>query len=280
MTAPAFELSQYLARIGYSGSRASTLDVLREVHWRHITCIAFENLDVLMERPIRTDVGSLVSKLVEGGRGGYCYEQNGLLLHALQALGFHVRPLLARTLWQRNPSRPVPRTHMLLRVDLDEGAFIVDAGFGSYVPTAPLALMLHVEQPTPLEAFRLVPQDGHLELQVQLPRLGWAPVYSLLPEPVLLVDCEPMNWFHSTSPISPFTQNLAVARPDGLRRHTLRNGLYSTRDPDGRTERREMRSGTEIMAVLAEVFLLDISRDPDPAALLSRLELIAATPTV
>ncbi len=81
----------------------------------------FENLDVVLKRPIRLDPASLVQKIVAGRRGGYCFESNALFMYALQALGFTVTPLAARVLWERkDPSLP-PRSHMLLMVDLEEG---------------------------------------------------------------------------------------------------------------------------------------------------------------
>ena len=49
--------------------------------------IAFENLDPLLKRPVKLDAASLEAKLVKGGRGGYCFEQNLLFGHVLRALG-------------------------------------------------------------------------------------------------------------------------------------------------------------------------------------------------
>jgi len=82
-----FDLNAYCARIGYAGPLTPTLETLHAVVARHAATIPFENLDVLLGRPIRLDAESLQKKLVRERRGGYCFEQNGLLLLALGAFG-------------------------------------------------------------------------------------------------------------------------------------------------------------------------------------------------
>ncbi len=86
---------------------------------RHARAIAFENLDPFLRRPVRLDTASLTSKLVHGGRGGYCFEKNLLLTHALDAFGYPTTGLAARVLWNRPADAPLPaRSHMLVGVDL------------------------------------------------------------------------------------------------------------------------------------------------------------------
>src|SRR4051794_41777958 len=69
------ELQEYAARIEYAGEFAPTIDVLRALHLAHATHIPFENLDILLGRPIRLDLASLQAKLVHGGRGGDFFQE-------------------------------------------------------------------------------------------------------------------------------------------------------------------------------------------------------------
>ena len=78
-----FDLDAYLRRIDYRGAREPTLPALQALHLAHATHIPFENLDILLGRSIRLDLASLQAKLVAGGRGGYCFEQNTLFTAAL-----------------------------------------------------------------------------------------------------------------------------------------------------------------------------------------------------
>ena len=96
-SAPAgtLDLDAYLRRIDYGGALEPTLPALQALHLAHATHIPFENLDILLGRSIRLDLASLQAKLVAGGRGGYCFEQNTLFTAALRALGFDVTLLAA-----------------------------------------------------------------------------------------------------------------------------------------------------------------------------------------
>ncbi len=126
----AFDLKAYLRRIGGVDCRAPDLGTLRAIVARHARAIPFENLDPFLRRPVRLDTASLTSKLVHGGRGGYCFEQNLLLTHALDAFGYPTTGLAARVLWNRPADAPLPaRGHMLVGVDLEEGPHVVDVGF-------------------------------------------------------------------------------------------------------------------------------------------------------
>jgi arylamine N-acetyltransferase len=90
------DLGAYFRRIGYEGPAAPDLATLRAIQRRQVGAIPFENLDPLTGRPVRLDLPSLEAKLVQGRRGGYCFELNSLLKAALEALGFAVIGLAAR----------------------------------------------------------------------------------------------------------------------------------------------------------------------------------------
>src|SRR5262249_42732190 len=122
------DIDAYLRRIGYRGEVAPTLVVLDALHLAHATHIPFENLDIQLGRPIQIDLANVQAKLVLGGRGGYCFEQNTLLAAVLRQIGFHVTTLLARV--RLHKQRPVPRSHMVLKVDSGECSYLADVGFG------------------------------------------------------------------------------------------------------------------------------------------------------
>ena len=82
--------------IRHTGPREPTLDTLRGLVFAHATSVPFENLDVLLGRGVSLADDDVERKLVTDRRGGYCFEQNSLLLRALSALGFEATPLSAR----------------------------------------------------------------------------------------------------------------------------------------------------------------------------------------
>ena len=207
---------------------------------------------------MRLDPESLQGKLVAGRRGGYCFEQNGLFLRVLQALGFAVTPLAARVRWMAPEDAPrSPLSHMLLKVDLPEGPFLADVGFGGQSPTAPLRLEPGLEQPTPHGVYRLVPgPDGH-DLQMRLPD-RWQSMYRFQTEPQGPRDYEVFNWFTSTHPNSRFVQNLIAARVAGERRLNLLNADLTTYWPDGQAETRRLGGAAAAHEALASDFGLQV----------------------
>jgi N-hydroxyarylamine O-acetyltransferase len=219
-------LEAYLARIGYRGPRVPTLAVLRDVVCAHARSIPFENLDVLLGRGISLDDEAVERKLVHDRRGGYCFEQNSLLLRALTALGFSAAPLSARVRVNQPPGVIPPRTHLFLRVELDGVPWLADVGIGGLSPTGPFRL----------DAIGIDVCEFTLE---EMPA----------------IDRELSNWWTSTHPQSRFRQNLiaGLARPDGTRVSIL-NREFTHRRGAEVLERFEFADADHLLMVLAERF--------------------------
>jgi N-hydroxyarylamine O-acetyltransferase len=252
-----FDVDAYLKRIGAQSIGPPTLPLLRTIVARHAATIPFENLDIVLGRPIHLDIGSIQAKLIHANRGGYCFEHNTLLQAALDRLGFTVSTLMARVVRGAPANAITPRTHMLLRVDLPDGAYLADAGFGNLMPTAPLMLGRSEPQPTEHQDYRLQPLDGESLLQV---RLGaeWANLYrfaGLISHPI---DHEVGNWFTSTKPNTLFTANVIAARSAPKSRKTLFNGAVTIRDPQNRTERWVLQTETDLQDALHDHFGIDL----------------------
>jgi N-hydroxyarylamine O-acetyltransferase len=189
-------LEKYFEKIGFTGPAAATLGTLKRLQVLHATAIPFENIDPLMGRPVSLNLSALSEKFLDQGRGGYCFEQNVFFQGVLQSLGFSVFGLAAVVQWNRPAEEYGPRIHMVLRVELPEGEFIADVGYGRLTLTSPLELVPTIEQQTTLEVFRLVPIDGEFQVQVKLGN-RWAAVYQVSLQNVSLDDYAVYNWFTS-----------------------------------------------------------------------------------
>ncbi len=257
----AIDLPAYLARIGWSGERTPTPAVLDGLVAAHTAAIAFEALDPWRGVPVELDVASLEAKLVRGGRGGYCFEQNLLFAAALRALGFHVSYLAARVLWLQRENAITPRSHMLLRIDFDDGPRLADVGFGRLTPTASLSLEAAIEQATPLETFRLVPEGGDWRVQAAL-KGAWRTLYRFDLQPQHFMDLVLANHYAGTHPRSVFVNDLIAARPMADRRLTLQNRHFAIEYRDGTRQARELDSAGDIRAVLSGEFGIALPDDP------------------
>lgn len=256
------DLDAYLKRIGYEGPRAPTLETLRALHARHTEAIAFENLNPIMGWPVPHDLAAVQEKIVRGGRGGWCFEQNLLFGQALRALGFQVTDLAARVLWGAGEDAITRRSHMLLLVNLDGEPYIADVGFGGQTLTGPLRLVPDVEQSTPHEVFRLVRVADDLKLQTRLAE-GWKALYRFDLQPQFPVDYEAVNYFLATHPSSHFRSSLRVARPLPGLRYGLANNQLATHRLTGVTEKRVLTSVAEIRDALGDLFGLTLPAGPD-----------------
>lgn len=248
------DLDAYFERIGLSGPMPPTLATLNALTAAHVQAIPFENLDVLLGRPIDLTPAALADKLVGRGRGGYCFEQNGLLLEVLLALGFQATGLSARVRYQRPRGDVPPRTHLFVRVDLDGEAWAADVGVGGLSMTSAIRLDVEDEQRTPHEPRRIVREGDVLFNQVRFGE-DWHDVYEFTGEAMPPIDRIVANWFTSAHPESHFKNRLVVARalPDGGRISIL-NRVHTRRDRDGASESTTLGSPAELLAILAEDF--------------------------
>jgi len=272
------DLDAYFDRIGYGGPREPTLAVLRELHRLHPMAIPFENLDPLLQQPVRLDPDTLRNKLVLGRRGGYCFEQNLMLMGILRSLGFRVSGLAGRVLWMQPEDSPrLPMTHMLLRIDLDaahgaEGSepYIADVGFGVAVATAPLRLLPGIEQQTPHGSYRVVEAPAGYKVQA---RIGgeWKTLYAFEMNERPSVDYEPPNWWVSTHPESHFTYTLMAARPVAEGRIALRNNEFVEHPLGGDSRRRVIAEPEEIADILETRFGIALPDRQKVTGMLKRL---------
>jgi N-hydroxyarylamine O-acetyltransferase len=246
----ALDLAAYLERIGYAGTPRADRTTLAALQLAHATHIPFENLDILLKRPVRLDIESLQAKLVRGGRGGYCFEHNLLFAAALEAAGFAVTPLAGRVRYRTQ--RTLPRTHMLLRVSLEDGVWIADVGFGLEGLLAPMPLAAGHESRQFHWTYRV--GGGPQEWLMQIRRGGsWLDLYSFTTEAQQLADFEMASYYVSTHPESRFVRTLTAQLPGTDARFALRNRELTVDRGDSTTSR-VLPDDDELLAVLGETF--------------------------
>jgi N-hydroxyarylamine O-acetyltransferase len=259
------DLDAYFERIAYRGAREATLATLNAIMAAHVQAIPFENLDVLLGRPIDLGAAAVVAKLVHARRGGYCFEQNGLFLHVLRALGFDARAIGARVRIDRPRDYLPPRTHQFVHVRVDGDSWLADVGIGGLSLTAALRLQLDVEQATPHEPRRIVEGHGVFFHQARFTdgrRDVWQDVCELTLDDMPPIDRELANWYTSAHPRSHFKDRLIVARaaPDGARL-TLVNDELRLRRRGAKVEKHAIASADDLLSVLAREFGLTFPAD-------------------
>ncbi|WP_407155248.1 arylamine N-acetyltransferase family protein [Bradyrhizobium sp. STM 3557] len=261
MSEPSFDQQAWLGRIGYAGSLQPALNNLHKLIFAHSHAIAYESLDIMLGRTPTLDIASLQRKMIAGGRGGYCLEQNMLFREGLRSLGYSVTSLQGRVVRGLAIDAPRPAIHMLLQVNLPEGPYLADVGFGNLAPTAALLLREGIEQETPHEPMRFIDVGGELTLQARL-RGEWEHIYRVIPYPRYDSEYEITNWYTATHPHTPYQSNIIAARPGPDRtRITMFNRRVTVRHATGEADKRHLNDDTEFRIVLRDEFGLNMTDD-------------------
>ncbi|WP_375741248.1 arylamine N-acetyltransferase [Pseudomonas boanensis] len=260
------QMETYLRYLDVPAPQRADLATLDRLIAAHQQRVAFENVDVLLDRPIAIEANAVFAKVVERQRGGYCFELNSLFARLLLGLGYPVELLIARVRWGLPLDAPqTMQSHLALRVQLDEGPFLVDVGFGSATPFRAMPLD---GTELPDFPFRLRSQDdasGELQLENHRPEQGWVAVYRFNLTPSPWVDYIARNWYTSTHPDSIFRQMLMIARTEGDSRLTLANGTFNRRYIDGRVDSRTLESAEQIIETLLVDFRIGlVEEDIEP----------------
>jgi arylamine N-acetyltransferase len=255
------DVAAYLARIGYDGPTAPTLDVLRGLVAAHGRSIPFENLDPLLGVPV-DDLGpiALTDKLVSRRRGGYCYEHNGLVGYVLEELGYGVDRIAGRVVWMQPPDAPLPAmTHQVLAVTFagESDRFLVDVGFGGQTLSSPIRLVAGPEQQTQHEPYRIVDRGTDLILEVKI-RDEWRTLYRFTTEVRPRIDLQVGSWYVSTHPGSHFVTGLSVALVTDDARYNLR-GRHLSIHRGGESEQLRFDDAAQVVDVLEARFGIDVA---------------------
>ncbi len=233
MSPESFPLDAYLKRIGLDHKPSLDAAGLTLMMRAQLFSVPFENTYVQAGLGVSLEPARILNKIIEQGRGGYCYEVNGLFAWALQAMGFTVRLVGARPMFY---GRRWAKTHMALIVDLPSGAYFCDTGFGRFGLRAPLRLEA---SQTPVQQdwdhFRLQ-QVGHEWVVEALNNGQWESQFSFDEYPAEWVDFMPANYFNSHSPDTIFVQKLLIIQHQPDARIILLDDTLKTIRADGMFE--------------------------------------------
>jgi N-hydroxyarylamine O-acetyltransferase len=241
------ELHDYLHRIGYRGPIEPTLDVLRAVHRGHACSIPYENLDVIRRVPVDQDIERIFAKIVRDGRGGWCYEMNGLLGWALREIGFDVTRMCGAVM-RAESGDDAFGNHLVLKVNLEK-PWLADVGLGD-----------GIIEPIPLEEDTFIHHGRRVRLEQMAPgdwrfhnrENGMPPAFDFFDRPadesLLASTCTALQ----TDPASMFRLNLVSQRM------ALRGGYMllgrALIDHTGAQPRRLLETEGELAQTLEQIF--------------------------
>lgn len=248
------KLDAYLERIGHTAPLGVNLETLNALHAAHLHAIPFENLEVMLQRPLSQDAQAAYEKIVIRRRGGWCYEMNALFGWVLGQIGFDVQRVSAGV---RRSARgdEMLGNHLCLMVRLDRD-YLVDVGFGGrQVGAIPLSHETTGHPPFQMALADL--GDGFWRLHEGGPNAA----HSYDFQPFVCDEAALKERFEHqcTYPDSVFRKHLSVSRRGGRDLVRMR-GLLMERMKPGRLERHVITSPDELLETLLLGFGLD---EPD-----------------
>lgn len=239
-------VDRYLDRIGARRPVAADVDALRELHLRHLETVPFENLSIHLGEPVLLVEEALVDKVVRRGRGGFCYELNGLFAALLDALGFDVT-LLAASVFRDDGTLSPAFDHLALLVELDD-RYLVDVGFGAHADY-PLRLDWPEAQEDPAGSFLVIDAPGG-DVDVLM---DGVPQYRAEPRARRLTDFARPCWWHANSPESHFHDVARCSRRTATGRVTI-VGDRLLETVDGERVETTLATDAEVLAAYAKHF--------------------------
>jgi N-hydroxyarylamine O-acetyltransferase len=217
------EPAPYLDRLGIDAAPSPTLETARRLQRAHVTSVPFENLAIVGDPFAEGDgrwratgvdlaVPALYEKVVERGRGGFCFELNGLFTWLLRELGFDADSLAARMVGDDRTGRP-PANHHTIGVTLDR-RYLLDVGMGTPSMRRPLPVDGEELTDSTGVTWRVVESDRPDEAfltQYRLPDGDWEDRYLFSDEPRELSYFRATCDYLQSAPESPFTGDPVVS---------------------------------------------------------------------
>lgn len=254
------DLNKYFERIGFTEESKVDFEVLKKLNFLHAITIPFENINPLLKLPVKIDLNSIEEKLVLKNRGGYCYEQNTLFFNVLTEIGFEVRPLAGRVVWNDSINSITSLTHMFLLVTFNQIEYIVDVGFGTQTLTSPLKFVLDEVQETPHESYKIIKFEDDFVLQTNINN-NWRSMYRFNKNQQHFIDFEVGNWYTSTHPDFIFTNILFLSKATKNGRYSLINNLFKRYDLDGTSKTLKIETIEELKNIITSIFNIEISEE-------------------
>lgn len=240
-----------MSRINFRDKFVPDIDNLKKIHKLHLYNIPFENLDIHYGKKIILDKNHLSGKILHSGRGGYCYELNGLFYFLLKELGYNVKMHSARVNdgkggWGKEFD------HLVLSVELD-GLWLADVGFGDNF-IEPIRVFERSIQRDRNGSYLINEyDDNYLKLSRSSDKESFTDEYIFTLTERNWKDFENMNVYHQTSPESHFTRNKVCSIAGDSGRITLTdNKLIFTKE--GKKEISDVRDEDEFKVNLKKYF--------------------------
>lgn len=251
------EIGKYLDRIRYSGQLEPSLQVLKKLQKNHLLHIPFENLDIHYNNPIELDINQFYNKIVERGRGGFCFELNGLFYELLLSLGFNAIRVSARVYSKEKVYSP-DFDHLTIIVTIEDTDYLTDVGFGEFI-FEPLEIEVGKIQNDERGSYYIdTYEDGYLRVN-KIENEKSTPEFIFKKVERELSAYAEMCEYHQTDPSSHFMKKRLISLATENGRITISGDILKIKENNTTTEK-ELKNETEFEKELWDKFKISLEK--------------------
>jgi len=252
------KINRFFQRIGMDPDTPIlyTEDFLSRVQLHCVLHIPYENLDILDHRPLELAPEALYEKIVLHGRGGYCFELNGLLTHMLKTMGFTVSERFARFL--RGEAEVPMRRHRVTIVHMADADYFCDIGVGQIAPRLPLRVEEDTIQTQNGETYRFTRDPRHGWILWELYHGEWREYLCFNNDEVFDVDFLQPSFYCENHPSSPFNKGYMLAIKTVTGRRTIDKRCYKVFEGETLVHIEEDLSDERLHSLFANEFHLTL----------------------
>jgi len=181
----------YLERIGLAGKEIPlTKEGLDMLQWAQLKNVPFENIDIY-DYDVKVDfmVDELFDKVVNKGRGGYCFELNAIFMALLKSVGFEVYSVGVRIIMGGGDDYIPAIAHRGIIAVIDGKRYYADVGFGmTNAPAASICIEDSDKQDIAGQTFHVEDRPYNNKMIIQHYKTGPANLFLFSADPFHDVD--------------------------------------------------------------------------------------------
>lgn len=221
------QLENYLEIDTEKYNRIDLLSLNHYIH-QYVSRVPFENINVQNKQPIALNDASMLYKILQEHRGGFCYEQNRFFKNYLVGKGFNV-DMISATINTGN-GWAMAGSHMALKVRVNQQDYLVDVGYAD-VPKEAMPLSNRQEVVTDINGyFRAYYIDAQMIEMCKYKDNGWQIQYQATDDPKNISDFEEGITYNQHNPSSIFVKKLIVSKATNQGRITMSNSHLTITD--------------------------------------------------
>jgi N-hydroxyarylamine O-acetyltransferase len=243
----------YLGRLGVERESPS-VEALADLHRAHLETIPYETFWLHLGELWTTDSQTAVERIVNDGRGGYCFHVNGAFHELLVALGYPATRHVGTVHGPGGPTLEEYANHLALTVELEGTTWYLDGGLGDAIhEMLPLREGTYTQGPL---TFALT-QQGDEWCLLHDPTLGSFTGMTFSLEPAVADAFEVQHHYLSTSPNSHFAGTVTAQRRDAGGGDILRGLVLKRVGSNAGTS--EFETAADWYTMLADIFGLHLT---------------------